>query len=236
MSLEVTRTERVLHIALNRPEKRNALNGALCEALAGTIDAASSDGSVGAIVLSGNGPVFSAGMDLSETEDYAAIHERLFTAIDRATKPLIAAVHGAALAGGMGLAANAHIVMAHPATRFGLSEIRIGLWPVLVFRAVVLAIGERRATELSITGRMFEAAEGREYALVTEISDDPLKRALEVASEVSAWSASAMEAGLKYSRAIRGMDWQEAGRAGQTTRAALMSHPDFQNATAKFRK
>lgn len=236
MSIEVTRTGRVLHVALNRPEKRNALNGALCEALVRTIDEANADSAAGAIVLSGNGPVFCAGMDLSETADYAAIHERLFTSIDRATKPLIAVVHGAALAGGMGLAANAQVVIAQPATRFGLTEIRIGLWPVLVFRAVVLAIGERRATELSITGRIIEAAEAREYGLVTELNADPLKRALEVAADISAFSASAIEAGLKYSRAIRGMAWKEAGRVGQTTRAALMSHPDFQNATAKYRR
>ncbi|MDE3196495.1 MAG: enoyl-CoA hydratase/isomerase family protein [Acidobacteriota bacterium] len=236
MSIEVRREGRVLHVALNRPEKRNALNGALCEALVQTIEEGNADTSVGAILLSGNGPVFCAGMDLSETEDFAPLHEKLFTSIERAGKPLIAAVQGAALAGGMGLAANAHIVIAHPAARFGLTEIRIGLWPVLVFRAVVLAIGERRATELSITGRLFEAGEAKEYGLVTELSEDPLKSALETAAAVSGFSANAMAAGLRYSRAIRNMDWKEAGRAGQSTRAALMNHPDFKTATAKFRK
>ena len=75
----------------------------------------------------------------------------------------------------MGLAANAHIVVAHPATRFALTEIRIGLWPGMIFRAVALAVGERRATELSLTGRDFTAADALQYGLVTEISDDPLE-------------------------------------------------------------
>jgi len=234
MSIEVSRIGRVLHIALNRPEKRNALNGALCEALVAAIDEAQEDPEIGSILLSGNGPVFCAGMDLSEATDFSAIHERLFTSIDRATKPIIAAVQSAALAGGMGLAANAHIIVAASDAKFGLTEIRIALWPVLVFRAVALAIGERRATELSITGRILTAQEAKEYALVTEVADDPLGRATEIATTVAAYSPTAMSAGLTYSRAIRNVPWPDAGRLGQTTRAALMSHPDFKNAVAAF--
>jgi enoyl-CoA hydratase/carnithine racemase len=234
MSIEVARIGRVLHIALNRPEKRNALNGALCEALVTAIDEAQQNSEIGSILVSGNGPAFCAGMDLSETADFSAAHERLFTSIDRATKPIIAAVQGAALAGGMGLAANAHIVVAAPDAKFGLTEIRIGLWPVLVFRAVTLAIGERRATELSITGRILTTQEAKEYELVTEIADNPLDRAVKIATAVAAYSSSAMSAGLTYSRAIRNLPWPDAGRLGQTTRAALMSHLDFKNAAAAF--
>ena len=175
MSIEVTRENRVLHITLNRPEKRNALNGALCHALVGAFDEADSDPNIGSVLLSANGPAFCAGMDLSETEDFADIHERLFTTINRVDKPIVAAVQGAVLAGGTGLAANAHVVVASLDARFGLVEIRIGLWPVLVFRAVSLAIGERRATELSITGRILSVDEARAWSLVTEIHDDPLE-------------------------------------------------------------
>ena len=234
MSIDVSRTGRVLHIALNRPEKRNALNGALCEALVTAIDDAQQNSEIGSILLSGNGPAFCAGMDLSETTDFSAIHERLFTSIDRTTKPIIAAVQGAALAGGMGLAANAHIVIASPDAKFGLTEIRIALWPVLVFRAVALALGERRATELSITGRILTTQEAKEYALVTEIADNPVARATEIANTVAAYSPTAMSTGLAYSRAIRNLPWPDAGQLGQTTRAALMSHRDFKNAAAAF--
>jgi len=234
MSIEVAQIGRVLHIALNRPEKRNALNGALCEALVTAIDDAQQNSEIGSVLLSGNGPSFCAGMDLSETADFSAIHERLFTSIDRAAKPMIAAIQGAALAGGMGLAANAHVVVASPDAKFGLTEIRIALWPVLVFRAVSLAIGERRATEMSISGRVLTAPQATEYALVTEMADNPLARATEIAAIVAAYSPSAMSAGLTYSRAIRNLAWPDAGRLGQITRATLMSHPDFKSAVAAF--
>ncbi len=227
MSIEVARENRVLHITLNRPEKRNALNGALCHALVAAIDEADSDLDIGAVLLCANGPAFCAGMDLSETEDFAEIHEQLFTTINRVTKPVVAAVQGAALAGGTGLVANAHVVVASPQARFGLVEIRIGLWPVLVFRAVSLAIGERRATELSITGRIFPAEEAKAWGLVSEIHEDPRKRAREIAETVAAYSGNAMRRGLEYAREIRGLDWAAAGRLGQTTRAAMLNHEDF---------
>jgi len=225
--IEVVRENRVLHITLNRPEKRNALNGELCHALVAAFDEADSDPNIGSVLLSANGPAFCAGMDLSETEDFAEIHEQLFTTINRATKPIVAAVQGAALAGGTGLIANAHVVVAGPEARFGLVEIRIGLWPVLVFRAVSLAIGERRATELSITGRILPAEEAKSCGLVAEVHEEPLQRAREIAETVAAYSANAMRRGLAYVREIRAMDWAEAGRLGQTTRAAMLNHEDF---------
>jgi enoyl-CoA hydratase/carnithine racemase len=236
MSIEAARHGRVLHIALNRPAKRNALNGELCQALVTAIDEADADPQIGSVLLSGKGPAFCAGMDLSETGDFAALHERLFTMIDRVRKPIIAAVQGPALAGGTGLAANAHIVVAGPEGRFGLTEIRIGLWPVLVFRAVSLAIGERRATELSITGRIVSAEEARTWGLVTEIHEDPLKRALETATTAAGWSANAMRRGLEYVHDIRTLNWAAAGRLGETTRAAMLSHEDFRAAVKSFRK
>ena len=236
MSIESAREGRVLHLALNRPAKRNALNRETCEALVAAIDEGNEDERVACVVLSGNGPAFCAGMDLSETGDNADLHERLFTTINRVDKPIVAAVHGAALAGGTGLVANAHIAIAAPDARFGLTEIRIGLWPVLVFRALTLAIGERRATELSITGRIFGADEARGYSLVSEIADDPLKRAMELAATIASYSAPAMRAGLRYVREIRDMDWAEAGQLGRTVRTAMMDHADFKAATARWVK
>ncbi|MGH9658996.1 MAG: enoyl-CoA hydratase/isomerase family protein, partial [Bryobacteraceae bacterium] len=129
--LDVGREGRVARLALNRPDKRNALSFALCRALVEALEQAEADPGVGAILLSGHGPAFCAGMDLGEMESPEAmaasqIHERLFTAGARSRKPIVAAVEGAALAGGMGLAANAHIVVAAEDATFGLTEIRIG--------------------------------------------------------------------------------------------------------------
>ena len=237
--IEASQQGRVLHLALNRPEKRNALNSSLCRALIEAFAQADLDPGIGAILLSGNGPSFCAGMDLQEAlnpgdADLAGLHERLFTVIHRTHKPIVAAVQGAAVAGGTGLAANAHIVIASPDAKFGLTEIKIGLWPVMVFRAVVSAIGERRATELSLTGRFFGAQEALDYGLVTEIIEDPLTRARACAAALAAFSARAMAKGLEYARRIRGLSWEEAGDLGRQTREGLMTHPDFVHGVETF--
>ena len=79
------------------------------------------------------------------------------------SKPIVAAVAGPALGGGTGLVANCHVVIAGPNATFGLTEIRLGLWPFLVFRAVAAAAGERRALELALTGRIFDAREAANW-------------------------------------------------------------------------
>jgi enoyl-CoA hydratase/carnithine racemase len=237
--IDVMQEARVRRITLNRPEKRNALNLALCHELADAFDRADSDHSVGAILLNAQGPAFCAGMDLKETLELdqvqlSEIHERLFTTIHRVRTPIIAAVHGAALAGGTGLVANAHIVFAKPDARFALTEIRIGLWPVLIFRAVEQAMGERRSVELSLTGREFSAAEALSYGLVTEIAEDPLLRAIEVARKIAAFSPLAVGAGLGYVHQIRGLGWEQAGRVGHQTRERLLATEDFKEGTRAF--
>jgi enoyl-CoA hydratase/carnithine racemase len=237
--IEVTQNRRVRKITLNRPEKRNALNLELCTSLVKAFDDADADHSVGAIVMNANGPAFCAGMDLKETLDVnqiqlAGIHDRLFTTIHRIRTPVIAAVQGAALAGGTGLVANAHIVIAAPDVRFGLTEVRIGLWPVLIFRSVEHAIGERHAVALSLTGREFGAVEAQNYGLVTEIGENPLQRATELAEAISGFSPIAIGAGLDYVHQIRGRDWEHAGRVGRQTRNRLLANEDFKEGARAF--
>src|SRR5215469_11537404 len=117
--LEISREGRVLRLAMNRPDKRNALNAELCRELVCTMQDSFHDRSVGAILLAGNGKHFCAGMDLSEigivrNEEISRVHEQLFTIGGRAVKPIVAAITGASLAGGMGIVGNCHIVVAHP--------------------------------------------------------------------------------------------------------------------------
>jgi enoyl-CoA hydratase/carnithine racemase len=104
----------------------------------------------------------------------------------------------------------------------------------MIFPALALAIGERRATALSIAGRVFDAVEAHEYGLVTELSDNPLERAKARAEEAASYSANAMCLGLAYSRRIRSMSWEEAGEEGRRTRAELMAHPDFAKGVKSF--
>lgn len=237
--IEVSRLDRVARFSLDRPEKRNALDSATCRELLDAFRQAEADPAIGSILLGGKGAAFCSGMDLAEVlaadrDDLVNLHERLFTTIQRARKPIVAAVHGVALAAGMGLAANAHIVVAGPEARFGLTEIRVGLWPVVVFRAVSRAIGERRATELSLTGRIIGANEALQFGLATELADDPKIKAFELAQKLSHYSPIAMAAGLEYGERIRGLEWTEAAPIGRRVRADLMASEDFTEGVRAF--
>ncbi len=230
-NLEISRQGRVLRMALNRPEKRNALNLALCRDLVAALEEAEADDTVGAVLLCGNGKAFCAGMDLSEAREAESsgqgeVHERLFTAGARLRKPIVAAVHGAALAGGTGLVANAHIVVAAGDATFGLTEIRIGLWPFLIFPAVCRAVGERRAVELALTGRTFGAQDGAAYGLVHQVTPEAEPVAAGIAETVGSHSTPAIRLGL-----------QSIGRPlaqARAYRAELMETAEFQQAVRKY--
>ncbi len=194
--LERTQSGRLLTLTLNRPEKRNALNAPFCREIVQAVEEADSDPGVGAILFVAAGKAFCAGMDLDEiavaaTPEIDDAQERLFTLGARVCTPLIGAVERPALGGGAGLVANFHIVIASPEAVFGLTEIRLGLWPFLIFRAVSAAFGERRAIELALTGRIIPADEAREYGLVHEVSTSCRARAREIAEAVASSSPTA---------------------------------------------
>jgi enoyl-CoA hydratase/carnithine racemase len=242
-SLEISREDRVMRLTLNRPEKRNALGFALCRELADALDDAGRDPKVKAILLDAKGPVFCAGMDLDEAlEDgavaEASIHERLFTFGSRIQKPVVAAVSGAALGGGLGLVANPHVAVAAQGTSFGLTEIRIGMWPFVVFRSIAFAIGERRALELSLTGRIFGTQEALQWGLVQfvvpafELDD----RASEIAANLAAFSGDTIRRGLETVYASRGLDWTKAGELAAHARAEVFASDDFRAGVRAFRE
>jgi enoyl-CoA hydratase/carnithine racemase len=238
--VESNREGAVLHLTLNRPEKRNALNSALCRELADAFESAAADPAVHAILLTAAGKAFCAGMDLAEITAPAnpteidALHERLFTVGARLATPIVAAVHGPALAGGTGLVANCHIVVAAPEATFGLTEIRLGLWPFLVFRACASAMTERRAIELALTGRNFSAAEAQSFGLIHELSTDPAARAADVARQIAASSHTAIRKGLGYVHEARTLNPSEAAARARAARQEVFDSPDFQAGLRAF--
>jgi len=239
--LEIATDGRVRRITLNRPEKRNALSAALCFELAETIEATDHDSDIGAIVLAANGSAFCAGMDLGEVrpdleKEINDAHERIFTIGARVATPLVAAVQGPALGGGTGLVANCHIVIASEAATFGLTEIRLGLWPFLVYGAVESALGERRTVELALTGRILEAAEAWELGLVHEVTADADSRATAVARKVAGYSSTAIRTGLGFVQEVRGKSWRESAQVARRTRNQVFSSPDFLEAIREFRE
>jgi enoyl-CoA hydratase/carnithine racemase len=239
--LQVETQGRVLRLVLNRPEKRNALNANLCRELADAVNRADRDPKIGAIVLAANGTSFSAGMDVHElgSADFGAlsdVHGQLFTMGSRLGKPLVTAVDGPALGGGFGLAANGHILVASEKAQFGLTEIRLGLWPFLVYRAVEIAIGERRAVELSLTGRVFDAREAQAMGLAHVIHENPNAKAMEIGEHLASYSPMAIRSGLNYVQEARGKDWQIAGRIARRVREEVFQSADFQEGIRAFRE
>lgn len=213
----------------------------MCRQLADALEAASRDATIGAILLTGNGPSFCAGMDLDEaargvTETTNAAHESLFTVGARLTKPIVAAVQGAALGGGTGLVANCHIVIAAADATFGLTEIRLGLWPFLVYRAAVVALGERRTLEMALTGRILGAEEARGIGLVQEIASNVEARALEVAETVAGFSPTALQLGLGFVKQVRGEDGETSGQIAREVRNQVFASADFQEGLRAFRE
>ena len=239
--LELTQQGRVLRVALNRPGEHNCLTSELCRELVDAINRADRDPKVGAIVLTGNGGNFSAGVDLKElgsvsAETISNVHEQLFTLSMRLGTPLIGAVEGLAVGAGAGLAANCHILIASPKARFGLTEIKLGIWPFLVFRAMQAALGERRALEMALTGRIFEADDALRYGLVQEVVDDPGARAMEVAAGVANNSPTAIRSGLDFVQEVRGQGWEKAGLIARRVRDELFKSADFQEGVRAFRE
>ena len=192
VTILVTDVEGVRMITLNRPERRNAMTPEMQqELIAAMEEAAASDCSV--VVFAGAGEAFCAGLDLSALQgmndksaaDHTADAERiarLFRTLYELPKPTIAAVHGAAIAGGTGLATMCDFTLAVPGAKFGYTEVRIGFVPAVVSAFLVLQIGEKPARDLLLTGRIFTSDEAARLGLVTEVvaADKLTARTLEL--------------------------------------------------------
>jgi methylglutaconyl-CoA hydratase len=169
----------VATITLNRPEKRNAISTEMIEdLLAALAEAEASPARV--VILTGAGKAFCSGMDLDalkaltqqspeqNLEDSKRM-ARMFRCLWSYPKPLIAAVNGPAIAGGCGIATLCDFTLAVAEAKFGYTEVRIGFIPAIVSVFLIRQIGEKRARDLLLTGRILDAAEAQEIGLVTEV-------------------------------------------------------------------
>src|SRR3984957_15137784 len=198
-------------LTLNRPEKRNAISPQMLSELQSAFDTIEkSHARVG--ILTGIGKAFSAGMDLEmlsaiarqspqENMDDSRRMARIFRRIWSFSKPLIAAVNGAALAGGCGIATLCDFTLAVPEAKFGYTEVKIGFLPAIVSVFLIRQIGDKRARNLLLTGRLVEAAEALSLGLVTEIvpRERLLARAHELADVLIAASPVSLTRGVALS-------------------------------------
>jgi len=185
--LRVERDRAVARVILNRPEVRNAFNAELIAELRATFDGFSRESptSLRAVVLAGEGKAFCAGADIEwqrasiglsmeENEADAGRLQEMLVVIDGCPVPVIAAVHGAALGGGMALCCVADITLATADTTFGFTEVKLGLMPAVISPFVLSRIGEGPARALFLTGERFGAERALRIGLVSEVLPDQL--------------------------------------------------------------
>jgi methylglutaconyl-CoA hydratase len=233
-------------ITLNRPERRNAMTPEMQMELIGALqEAAQSDCRV--LVLAGAGEAFCSGLDLSALQgmqDKSAVEHRtdaervarLFLALFEMPMPTIAAVHGAAIAGGTGLATICDFTLAAPAAKFGFTEVRIGFVPALVSAFVTLQIGDKRSRDLLLTGRLFDAAEAYRLGLVNEIvaPERLAERVRELAEVLIANSPESLKA-TKQLMAAQHRAWLDVAIAkGLEANAISRETEDFREGVAAF--
>ena len=216
--------ERIATITLNRPEKRNALNGELIAALGLALEEAAADDVVRVVILTGAGSVFSAGLDLEELrrlrENTALENEEdarrladLYTRIYLHPKPVIARINGHAVAGGCGLAAACDISIAVEGAKVGFTEVRIGFVPAIVSVFALRRIKETEARNLLLRGHLISAVEAVTYGLLTmavppeELDEEVAHVVNEIATETS---ASAVALTKRMLAQLPGMGFQEA--------------------------
>jgi methylglutaconyl-CoA hydratase len=178
-TLELSANDGIAIITLNRPDKRNALSFELVEEILRALEQIEKS-DAGVLIITGAGKAFCAGMDLEDLKALlgkkhdenvkdSAFMAQLFRRIYEFPLPTIAAVNGAAIAGGTGIATMCDFTLAVPEAKFGYTEVRIGFVPAIVSSFLVMQVGHKIARDLLLTGRLFDAAEAHRYGLVNEI-------------------------------------------------------------------
>ena len=234
-------------LTLNRPERRNALTPAMQDELLAALDATAADPAIRVLILTGAGTAFCAGLDLSALQSMqdqppealaadAQRIARMFRTLYELPIPTIAAVNGHALAGGTGLATLCDFTLAVPEAKFGYTEVRIGFVPALVSAYLVLQIGEKRARDLLLTGRLFPAPEALTLGLITEVVPPEclMARTTELAQSLLRNSPASLRA-TKTLLAEQNRPWLDhALAAAMRAQAESRTTPDFREGIAAF--
>ena len=245
--LLIETTGSMRNLTLNRPEKRNALNDALVDALKVALKEADADESLRTIIIRGAGKDFCSGADLEalrkisessyeENLDDARSLAELFALIRLVRTPVIAAVHGRALAGGCGLATACDLVIAAESARFGYPEVKIGFVPAIVMAFLRRNVSEKRAFEIATQGFEFSALEAERLALVNHVVSDATfeEEVARYASVYDGVSRSAVVTTKKLLYEIDSLNFDDAVEAGAKANAEARMSEDCKKGIAKF--
>ncbi len=234
-------------LTIDDRERRNPLSAGVVQGLLDGVRRAGADGSVRVIVITGAGDkAFSAGGDLSGGgffDSPLATHgERgaladLFRELRRCGKPTVARVNGHALAGGFGLAAACDIVVAVETATFGTTEIRVGLWPMMISAVLQRLVPRRIALELMLTGRRIDAAEAERIGVVSRVvAQEDLDHAVDaVVAELAAVSPAVVALGKASFYAVEDLPFDAALDHLQAGITAVAMTEDAPEGIAAFR-
>ncbi len=195
-------------ITLNRPEARNALSAGLVTEVYDHLEAADSDDAVRCIVLTGNGKAFCAGADLKNPPGQASdggravAYPEVLARIWEGPKPVIAAVNGAAFAGGLGLVGAADIVVTSEVATFSFSEVKIGVIPAIISVVCLRKLGPHHGMRLFLTGDRFDGRQAVAYGLAHK-AVPPEELAEAVQREIDAISLGAPNALIECKKLVR---------------------------------
>ena len=243
----------VADVRLTRPEKHNALDWPMFQALDRATDELAKRGDVRCVVLSGEGPSFCSGLDFPsfmagtvgvdemiafEEGQVANIAQRVAYDWQRLPMPVIAALHGNCIGGGAQIALGADVRIAAPDLRLSVMEIKYGLVPDMgITQALPVLTGIDVAKELVFTGRSLSAEEAKELGLVTRVDDEPLADAKALAEEIASKSPHAIRAGkLLLNEAYRGRSEASLAREAELQRDLIGSPNQIAAVTAAMTK
>jgi methylglutaconyl-CoA hydratase len=239
----------IARITLNRPEKRNALDTDLVGQLKDALASSARDEQCLVVLLTGAGTDFCSGADLAgleKTVQAGVLDARsearnvadLFLMMRSHPRPIIAAVHGRALAGGCGIATACDIVLAGASAQFGYPEVNIGFVPAMVMAILRRSISEKAALELIVTGEIIPAARAREIGLIHRvIADDQFTAEVNAyAARLAAKSASALTLCKSLLYNMDSMSFEAALAAGVDVNALARMTEDCRRGVERFLK
>ena len=245
-TIQLAYDSRLATITLNRPDKRNAISFELIDDLLGALkEVEGSDAIV--LILTGAGKAFSSGMDLDNLKTLigrspeqnlqdSETMVRLFRTLYEFPKVTIAAVNGAAIAGGTGLALLCDFTLAVPEAKFGYTEVRIGFVPAIVSTFLLRQVGEKQARDLLLTGRIIGAEEAARMGLVNEIvaPETLMTRARELGASLMENSPASLRATKKLLNDHAGAELDTEIEAAVRENAAIRTTADFREGVTSF--
>lgn len=245
-TLTLTYDANVATITFNRPEKRNALSVQLIDELMAALDEIEKS-SAQAVIVTGAGKAFCAGMDLDGLKGLIGkTHEenikdsertaRMFRRVYDFSLPTIAAVNGAAIAGGTAMATMCDFTLAVPNAKFGYTEVRIGFVPAIVSSILVWQVGHKIARDVLLSGRTFDADDAYRFGLVNEVVDPErlMQRAKELAVELTQNSPSSMRITKKLINGFIAAQLDQQIAAAIQDNAGVRTTDDFREGITSF--